>query len=62
MIDLSPMKGIHVDPARARVRAQGGVTWGELNRETALHGLAITGGASPRPASPGSRSAAASGG
>ena len=28
----------------ARARAQGGVTWGELNRETQLHGLAVTGG------------------
>ena len=45
MIDLSAMKGIHVDPAARTVRAQGGVTWGELNRETQLHGLAITGGA-----------------
>ena len=45
MIDLSAMKGIHVDPAARRVRAQGGVTWGELNRETQLHGLGVTGGA-----------------
>lgn len=44
MIDLSPMKGIHVDPKNRTVRAQGGVTWGELNRETQLHGLAVTGG------------------
>ena len=44
MIDLSLMKGIHVDAARRVVRAQGGVTWGELNRETQLHGLAVTGG------------------
>jgi FAD/FMN-containing dehydrogenase len=44
MIDLSPMKGIHVDPEGRTVRAQGGVTWGELNRETQLHGLATTGG------------------
>src|SRR6185312_10099195 len=44
MIDLTPMKGIHVDPNNRRVRAQGGVTWGELNRETQLHGLAVTGG------------------
>jgi FAD/FMN-containing dehydrogenase len=43
-IDLSGMKGIHVDPAARTVRAQGGVTWGELNRETQLHGLAVTGG------------------
>jgi hypothetical protein len=44
VIDLSPMKGIHVDPKGRAVRAQGGVTWGELNRETQLHGLAVTGG------------------
>src|SRR5215831_16916604 len=44
MIDLSSMKGIHVDPNNRTVRAQGGVTWGELNRETQLHGLAVTGG------------------
>jgi FAD/FMN-containing dehydrogenase len=44
MIDLAPMKGIHVDPVARTVRAQGGVTWGELNRETQLHGLAVTGG------------------
>jgi FAD/FMN-containing dehydrogenase len=44
MIDLAPMKGIHVDPKARRVRAQGGVTWAELNRETQLHGLAVTGG------------------
>src|SRR5215831_17240227 len=31
MIDLSSMKGIHVDPNNRTVRAQGGVTWGELN-------------------------------
>ena len=45
MIDLAPMKGIYVDAARRIVRAQGGVLWRELNRETALHGLAVTGGA-----------------
>jgi FAD/FMN-containing dehydrogenase len=44
MIDLSLMKGIHVDPEARTVRAQGGVLWGELNRETAAHGLAVTGG------------------
>src|SRR2546422_3118311 len=44
MIDLAEMKGIHVDAAAQTLRAQGGVTWGELNRETALHGLATTGG------------------
>jgi FAD/FMN-containing dehydrogenase len=44
MIDLSPMKGIHVDVRARTVRAQGGVLWNELNRETQLHGLATTGG------------------
>ena len=44
MIDLSPMKGIHVDVRGRTVRAQGGVLWNELNRETQLHGLATTGG------------------
>ena len=44
MIDLSLMKGIHVDSRSRTVRAQGGVTWAELNRETQLHGLAVTGG------------------
>jgi FAD/FMN-containing dehydrogenase len=45
MIDLSLMKGIHVDPETRTARAQGGVLWSELNREAALHGLAVTGGA-----------------
>ena len=44
LIDLSPMKGIHVDAAARTVRAEGGVLWKELNRETQLHGLATTGG------------------
>jgi FAD/FMN-containing dehydrogenase len=38
------MKGMDVDPVARTARAQGGVTWGELNRETQLHGLAVTGG------------------
>jgi FAD/FMN-containing dehydrogenase len=44
MIDLSLMKGVYVDPAARTARVQPGVTWGELNRETQLHGLAVTGG------------------
>jgi FAD/FMN-containing dehydrogenase len=44
MIDLSPMKGIHVDAKSHLARAQAGVTWAEFNRETQLHGLAVTGG------------------
>ena len=45
MIDLSLMKGTWVDPKRRRIRVQAGVTWGEFNRATQLHGLATTGGA-----------------
>lgn len=44
LIDLSPMRGIHVDPTNRTARAQGGVRWREYNRETQLHGLASTGG------------------
>ncbi|HEU4923082.1 MAG TPA: FAD-binding oxidoreductase [Burkholderiales bacterium] len=44
VIDLSLMKGIHVDPKARTARAQGGLTWKEFNRETQLHGLATTGG------------------
>jgi FAD/FMN-containing dehydrogenase len=43
-IDLSHMKGIHVDPQDKTVRAQPGVNWKELNRETQVYGLAVTGG------------------
>src|SRR5438067_11286628 len=45
MIDLSLMKGIHVDPAAKTVRAQGGAIWKDLNRDTQLNGVAVTGGA-----------------
>jgi FAD/FMN-containing dehydrogenase len=44
VIDLSRMKGVHVDPEARTVRAQAGVTWGELDRETQLSGLATPGG------------------
>jgi FAD/FMN-containing dehydrogenase len=44
MIDLSLMKGIHVDPARSTARAQAGVTVGELDRATAAFRLATSGG------------------
>jgi FAD/FMN-containing dehydrogenase len=44
MIDLSPMKGIHVDPRRRVVQAEPGLTWWEFNRAAAVHGLATTGG------------------
>jgi FAD/FMN-containing dehydrogenase len=44
MIDLSLMKGIHVDPERRTVRAQGGVTVRELDRATGVFGLATPSG------------------
>ena len=44
MIDLSLMKGLQVDPARRTVRAQPGVTVGELDRATAAFGLATPSG------------------
>ena len=40
LIDLSPMKGIYVDPNAKTVRAQPGVNLGDLDRETQLFGLA----------------------
>lgn len=44
MIDLSLMKGIYVDPQGRRARAQGGVTWGDMDREAQAFGLATPGG------------------
>jgi FAD/FMN-containing dehydrogenase len=44
VIDLSPMKGIRVDVQARMARAQAGVLWGELDRETQLQGLATVGG------------------
>lgn len=44
VIDLTPMKGIWVDPEARTARAQAGVTWGEFDRETQVFGLATTGG------------------
>jgi FAD/FMN-containing dehydrogenase len=44
MIDLAEMKGTDVDAEARTVRAEGGLTWAELNAATAEHGLAVTGG------------------
>lgn len=44
LIDLSPMKGIQVDPDARTARVEGGVTWGELDHESQAFGLAVTGG------------------
>jgi FAD/FMN-containing dehydrogenase len=45
MIDLAEMKDIRVDPEARTARAEGGVTWAELNAAGGEHGLAVTGGA-----------------
>jgi hypothetical protein len=44
VIDVSPMKGIRVDPHARTVQAQAGVTWGELDAEAQAFGMATTGG------------------
>ena len=42
MIDLSPMKGISVDPVERTARAQAGLKLGEFDHETQAFGLATT--------------------
>jgi FAD/FMN-containing dehydrogenase len=44
VIDLTMMKGILVDPVKRTARAQPGAAWGDLDRETQLHGLVTPGG------------------
>ncbi|MBA2598370.1 MAG: FAD-binding oxidoreductase [Chloroflexia bacterium] len=44
VIDLSPMKGIRVDPVSRTAWAEAGVTWAELDHETQVFGLATVGG------------------
>jgi FAD/FMN-containing dehydrogenase len=44
MIDLSPMKGVRVDPDTRTARVQAGVLLGELDRETQAFGLAVPSG------------------
>lgn len=44
MIDLSPMRGIRVDPVARTVHAQAGCTWGDVDRETQAFSLAVPGG------------------
>jgi len=45
VIDLRLMKRVTVDPQNRIATAQGGVTWGEYDRQTQQHGLASPGGA-----------------
>jgi FAD/FMN-containing dehydrogenase len=44
VIDLSRMKGIHVDPVRRVARVDGGCTWGDFDHATHVFGLATPGG------------------
>ncbi|MBI3969423.1 MAG: FAD-dependent oxidoreductase, partial [Chloroflexi bacterium] len=44
VIDLSLMRGVHVDAKARTARVQGGATWGDLDRETQVFGLATPGG------------------
>jgi FAD/FMN-containing dehydrogenase len=53
MIDLSRMKGLRVDPARRTARAEPGLTWGELDRETQASAWPQPEDRFPRPASRG---------
>lgn len=44
MIDLSPMKGIRVEPSKRTAWAQPGLLWQDFDHETQAYGLATTGG------------------
>ena len=44
VIDLSSMKGTHVEPAAGTVRVAGGCTWGEVDHATHAFGLATPSG------------------
>jgi hypothetical protein len=44
VIDLSPMKGIRVDPRQRIAQVQGGATFGDLDHATHAFGLAVPGG------------------
>jgi FAD/FMN-containing dehydrogenase len=52
VIDLSPLRGVRVDAAKRSVRAQAGVRWGDLDRETQVFGLAVPDGPCRQPALP----------
>ncbi|MEX0786430.1 MAG: FAD-binding oxidoreductase, partial [Dehalococcoidia bacterium] len=44
VIDLSQMRGVHVDRDAKTVRVQGGALWGDVDRETQAFGLVAPGG------------------
>ena len=44
VLDMRDMNGVWVDPSTKSVRVQGGATWGQVDRETQVFGLAAPGG------------------
>jgi FAD/FMN-containing dehydrogenase len=44
LLDLSLLKGVHVDREKRIARAAGGVQWGEYDRETQVFGVGTPGG------------------
>jgi FAD/FMN-containing dehydrogenase len=44
LIDLGPMRGVHVDPQARLARVQAGAVWADADRETQVFGLATPGG------------------
>ena len=62
LLDLSAMKGVHVDRRRGTAVAQAGTLWGEYDRDAELHGVATPVAGSPRRASAASAWAAGTAG
>jgi FAD/FMN-containing dehydrogenase len=44
VLDFSRMRGVWVDPRAKTAYAQAGALWGDVDRETQAHGLAVPGG------------------
>src|SRR4030095_384779 len=44
VIDLSQMRGVHVDPSNNKVRVEGGCVWGDVDKATHEFGLAVPSG------------------
>jgi FAD/FMN-containing dehydrogenase len=44
VVDLSPMRGVRVDAQRRIATVQAGANWGDVDRATQAHELAVTGG------------------